>query len=82
MGRNSLAIYILHFYFLKFSQIFISKTSIGHLIENNVFLIAIYLFIVVGLIVGILSRDFVSNAVKWLIEVANRLLFAHNKNIS
>ncbi|MBZ9570433.1 acyltransferase family protein [Methanobrevibacter sp. TMH8] len=82
LGRNSLAIYILHFYFLKFSQMFISKTSIGHLIESNVFLIAIYLFIVVGLIVGLLSRDFVSNAVKWLIDLVNKLLFGDNKNIS
>ncbi|KZX16033.1 acyltransferase family protein [Methanobrevibacter cuticularis] len=82
IGRNSLAIYILHFYFIKFSQIFISKTSIGNLIESNVFFIAIYLSIVVGLIVAILSRDFVSKTIKELIDIVNKLLFGFNINNS
>jgi len=82
IGRNSLTIYILHFYFLKFSQIFINKTSMGHLIESNVFFIALYLVIVVGLIVAILSRDFISKSVKGLIDIVNRILFAPKNNNS
>lgn len=60
IGINSLAIYILHFYFTISLKTFFLDSSIGQFISTNPCLIAIYVIIVTIFIVSILSRDFVT----------------------
>jgi len=75
LGRNSLAIYLLHFYFRAFSNIFVSKTSIGHLISSDVLFSGIYLIVATTIIVTILSPDIINNSIRKLSDYIWNIFF-------
>ncbi|MBZ9570432.1 acyltransferase family protein [Methanobrevibacter sp. TMH8] len=66
IGRNSLAIYLLHFYLIVFSNMFITKTHIGHLISHNVVFSGIYLVVATMIIVIILSPNIFNDSIRKL----------------
>jgi len=60
VGLNSLAVYVLHFYFTKVLQEFFLKTDLGSHLFNNPILAILYVVIVTTVVVFITSRNVVS----------------------
>lgn len=81
LGRNSLAIYLLHPYLIVFSNAFITKTSIGHLISNDVLLSGIYLTMATIAIVVILSPDILNDSIRKMTGYVWNIFFKHQSNI-
>ncbi|KZX16123.1 acyltransferase family protein [Methanobrevibacter cuticularis] len=75
IGRNSLAIYILHFYLIAFSNFFINKTSVGHLISNNFFLAGTYIILSTTIILIILSPDIFNDSIRKLTSYVWNIFF-------
>lgn len=74
IGKNSMAIYLLHPYFAKY----IIKPFINNTFHNGIVLAAVVIFFV-ALLVFVLSRDFVSNALNKLFDVIFNILVGKNR---
>lgn len=74
LGRNSLSIYILHFYFASMSRKIFLKTDIGLTILHDPFLAMTYSVLLSAIVLFILSRDVIEKYMRKLIEVIGNFL--------
>jgi fucose 4-O-acetylase-like acetyltransferase len=74
IGRNSLAVYILGFYFIIFFHYFFNKVGLS-IVLNDFVLSALYIICFTILIVFISSRDFVTNTINRTISKINKFFF-------
>ncbi|MDR1820051.1 MAG: acyltransferase family protein [Methanobrevibacter sp.] len=70
LGINSMAIYILHFYFVKFMGEYLLNSSFSEFFENPYY-VGIYIIVSTVILTYILSRDFVSVGINKIIEKVN-----------
>ncbi len=83
MGRNSLAIYILHLYFVTYLPELMRYLGFNFVFKSYLFSL-IYVILGSTIVLFVLSRDVVSNGVKALTDLAVRILIkddSQNKNI-
>lgn len=78
IGVNSLAIYILHFYFTRSLKNFFLDSSLGQFLFTNPYLAFLYVTIVTVFIVFILSRDIVTIYMKKFIDFFVNLVVKPN----
>ncbi len=78
IGVNSLAIYILHFYFTRSLKNFFLDSSLGQFLFTNSYLAFLYVIIVTAFIVFILSRDIVTIYMKKFIDFFVNLVVKPN----
>lgn len=74
IGVNSLAIYVLHFYFTRILDIYFIRSELGSSLHNNIFLASIYVIVTTVLILFILSRDFISKYINIAIKFIDKLI--------
>ncbi|OQD59385.1 acetyltransferase [Methanobrevibacter arboriphilus JCM 13429 = DSM 1125] len=74
IGMNSLAVYVLHFYFTRSLKTFFLGSSLGDIVSNNPYLAIIYVIIATLVITFILSRDFVTKSINKVINLFVKLL--------
>ncbi len=73
MGRNSLAIYVLHLYFVSYLPYIVKYLGFNFLFKSYIFCV-IYIGLGATIVLFILSRDVVSDGVKTLTDIAVKIL--------
>lgn len=73
MGRNSLAIYVLHLYFVSYLPYIFKYLGFNFLFKNYIFCV-VYIGLGATIVLFVLSRDVVSNGVKALTDIAVKIL--------
>lgn len=73
LGLNSLAIYILHFYFARSISKIINNSQLNVIFDDPI-ISGIYIIIIVTIITYILSRDFITNIVNKLINICGKII--------
>ena len=73
MGRNSLAIYVLHLYFVSYLPYIVKYLGFNFLFKSYIFCV-IYIGLGATIVLFILSRDVVSDGVKALTDIAVKIL--------
>lgn len=79
MGRNSLAIYVLHLYFVSYLPYIFKYLGYNFLFKSYVFCV-VYISLGATIVLFILSRDAISNGVKALTDVAVKILKDESQN--
>jgi len=73
VGKNSLAIYCIHFYFTRILDIYFLHSDLGSFLLDNPYLAAIYIIVMALIITFILSRDFISNILNKIFEIISKI---------
>lgn len=80
LGKNSLAIYVLHFYFTRILDIYFIHSDLGSFLLDNPYLAGIYILITAFMITYILSRDFITNILNKIFEIISKIFIKTDLN--
>ncbi len=73
IGKNSLAVYVLHFYFTRILDIYFIHSDLGSFLLDNPYLAGVYIVITALIITYVLSRDFITNILNKIFDIISKI---------
>ncbi|MDR0912569.1 MAG: acyltransferase family protein [Methanobrevibacter sp.] len=81
LGRNSLSIYVLHFYFIEILEnLFFKKTEMGISLRSDPIFGGIFIIVFSAILLFILSRDFIENNIRKLVKAIGNIMISDKIN--